>query len=89
MKFSFLTRYNLEKSFLRDNATLDADVIGLVHDAHNHWTRERIDFKSLKILEKYQHLPSFLVLNKVGSILFQIFVIVVICFQFSDRFIKV
>lgn len=43
----------------------EADIIGVVHDVTNVWTRERLDIKALKLLELQQSKPSFLILNKV------------------------
>jgi hypothetical protein len=44
---------------------LEADVIGVVHDVSNTWTRDRLDPKVLRLLYLYPKKHSFLILNKV------------------------
>lgn len=63
----FISRYNLNKSFIRDglNSMYDANLIGVVHDVSNAWTKDRIDIKLLHMLEELKWKPSFLILNKV------------------------
>lgn len=65
----FFYRYKLEKSFLKDchSSLMQTDIIGVVHDISNIWTREKLDNKIIKLLEKYQQKPSFLILNKVEN----------------------
>lgn len=43
----------------------DANLIGVVHDVSNAWTKDRIDIKLLHMLEELKWKPSFLILNKV------------------------
>ncbi|XP_041976717.1 GTPase Era, mitochondrial [Aricia agestis] len=45
-----------------------ADVIGVVHDVSNKWTRESIHQDVLNMLELFESTPSFLVLNKVDTL---------------------
>lgn len=61
-------RYNLEKAFANDsvNAIEDADIIGVIHDVSNRFTRCHLDPKVLRLLHLYPNKDSFLVLNKVG-----------------------
>jgi len=49
---------------------LEADVIGVVHDVSNTWTRDRLDPKVLRLLYLYPKKNSFLILNKVRFISF-------------------
>ncbi|XP_028145382.1 GTPase Era, mitochondrial isoform X1 [Diabrotica virgifera virgifera] len=60
-------KFNLQKTFIRDYKTVsrDADIIGVIHDVSNIWTRERLDIKIIKLLETQKTKPSFLVLNKI------------------------
>jgi hypothetical protein len=44
---------------------LEADVIGVVHDVSNTWTRDRLESKVLRLLYLYPRKHSFLILNKV------------------------
>ncbi|KAL1497713.1 hypothetical protein ABEB36_008625 [Hypothenemus hampei] len=60
-------KYKLGNTFLQDpkNGLNDADIIGVVHDVSNNYTRERLDIKIIHILEYHNHKPSFLILNKI------------------------
>nr|CAH7725739.1 unnamed protein product [Callosobruchus chinensis] len=60
-------KYNLTKAFIRDckNVSKGADMIGVIHDVTNFWTRDRLDIKIIKLLEHHKSKPSFLILNKV------------------------
>jgi predicted GTPase len=60
-------RHHLEHAFHSDSETamLEADVIGVVHDVSNTWTRDRLDPKVLRLLYLYPRKHSFLILNKV------------------------
>ncbi|XP_044272768.1 GTPase Era, mitochondrial [Tribolium madens] len=68
--FQEYKKFGLEKSFLRDSkASLrEADIIGVIHDASNIWTREKLDIKIIRLLEDNKDKPSFLVINKVDII---------------------
>ena len=65
--FFSLHRHHLEHSFHSDSETamLEADVIGVVYDVSNTWTRDRLDPKVLRMLYLYPKKHSFLILNKV------------------------
>ncbi|KAB0793862.1 hypothetical protein PPYR_13482 [Photinus pyralis] len=60
-------RHNLENSFIKDsNISLQqCDLISVIHDVSNSWTRNTLDIKILRLLEQHQNKESFLVLNKV------------------------
>lgn len=60
-------RFNLEKSFASGsvNAIGEADIIGVIHDVSNRYTRNRLDPKVLRLLHLNAHKESFLILNKV------------------------
>ncbi|XP_019872109.2 GTPase Era, mitochondrial [Aethina tumida] len=62
-----LKKFNLEKSFTKDckSSLQEADIIGVIHDASDAYTREVLDIKVIKSLESHKNTPSFLVLNKV------------------------
>nr|XP_023026786.1 GTPase Era, mitochondrial isoform X1 [Leptinotarsa decemlineata] len=63
-------KYNLQKTFIRDskNVSKEADIIGVIHDVTNIWTREKLDIKLIKLLDMHKRKPSFLVLNKVDAL---------------------
>ncbi|KAK4874515.1 hypothetical protein RN001_013875 [Aquatica leii] len=62
-----LKRHHLEKSFIKDSESslCECDVIGVIQDVSNAWTRDKLDIKIIKLLEKHHTKSSFLVLNKV------------------------
>uniref|UniRef100_A0A2H8TN51 GTPase Era, mitochondrial n=2 Tax=Melanaphis sacchari TaxID=742174 RepID=A0A2H8TN51_9HEMI len=62
-----ITKYNLEKTFANDsvNSIEEADIIGVIHDVSNRFTRSRLDPKVLRLLHIYPNKDSFLVLNKI------------------------
>ncbi|XP_060852179.1 LOW QUALITY PROTEIN: GTPase Era, mitochondrial [Rhopalosiphum padi] len=62
-----ITKYNLEKTFAKDsvNSIEEADIIGVIHDVSNRYTRNRLDPKVLRLLHLYPNKDSFLVLNKI------------------------
>lgn len=62
-------RHHLEHSFHSDSETamLEADVIGVIHDVSNTWTRDRLDPKVLRLLYLYPKKNSFLILNKIDA----------------------
>lgn len=68
-------RFNLEKTFLRDckNVSREADIIGVIHDVTNIWTREKLDIKAINLLKLQEEKPSFLVLNKVYKVIIFVF----------------
>lgn len=60
-------RYKLAKSFFYggEDAIMEADLIGVVHDVSNSFTREKLDRKTLRLLHLYKEKDSILFLNKV------------------------
>ncbi|EFA08204.1 GTPase Era, mitochondrial-like Protein [Tribolium castaneum] len=70
VSFQEYKKFSLEKSFLKDSKSSlrEADIIGVIHDASNIWTREKLDIKVIRLLEDNKTKPSFLVLNKVDII---------------------
>ena len=44
-----------------------ADLLLVVQDVSNRFTREAIDKEVLQLLCKYRHVPAVLVLNKMGT----------------------
>ncbi|XP_056648126.1 GTPase Era, mitochondrial [Diorhabda sublineata] len=65
-----MKKFNLQNTFSRDCRSIskEADIIGVIHDASNIWTREKLDIKIIKILEKHKEKSSFLILNKVDKL---------------------
>lgn len=46
-----------------------ADVIGVVHDVSNKWTRDDLHRDVVNMLEIVKDIPSFLILNKVNLLI--------------------
>ncbi|XP_067866871.1 GTPase Era, mitochondrial [Heterodontus francisci] len=63
-------RHNLEKSLLVDpwHSVKEADLVLVLVDISDHWTRNKLPTEVLKCLSKYPHLPAVLVLNKVDML---------------------
>ncbi|XP_053474432.1 GTPase Era, mitochondrial [Ictalurus furcatus] len=60
-------RHQLEKTFLVDplKSLRQADLVVVLVDVSDKWTRSRLDFEVLKGLAMNAHIPAVLVLNKV------------------------
>uniref|UniRef100_A0AAR2M0M5 GTPase Era, mitochondrial n=1 Tax=Pygocentrus nattereri TaxID=42514 RepID=A0AAR2M0M5_PYGNA len=60
-------RHQLENSLLVDplNSLREADLVVVLVDISDKWTRDRLDFEVLKCLTLNPHIPAVLVLNKV------------------------
>lgn len=63
----FYFRYNLEPSFIIDPevALVNADLLLVLHDVSNKWTRRSLSPKILRLLHLYPDKESVLVLNKI------------------------
>ncbi|XP_051891862.1 GTPase Era, mitochondrial [Pristis pectinata] len=60
-------RHNLEKSLLVDpwHSVKAADLVVVLVDVSDHWTRNKLHTEVLKCLSQYSHIPAVLALNKV------------------------
>lgn len=65
--FSPLFRHKLESSFLIDpeKALAQANLLLVLHDVSNRWTRGSLSPKILRLLHLYPEKESILVLNKI------------------------
>jgi GTP-binding protein Era len=63
-------KYKLEEQLLASpgNAAEKADVMFVVQDVSSRYTREAIDKSVLRLLCRFSHIPSVLVLNKMDTI---------------------
>ncbi|XP_054257911.1 GTPase Era, mitochondrial [Macrosteles quadrilineatus] len=63
-------KHNLEQTFLRDGelAITESNVIGVIHDTSNSFTRGKLDPKVLRLLHLYPYKHSVLILNKVDTV---------------------
>lgn len=62
-----MKKYKLSSEFISSprHSIQHSDLIGVVHDVSNTWTRNELHSNVLNTLEEYSHLPSFLILNKI------------------------
>lgn len=65
-----IRKHHLEQSFKSAyrHAIQHADVIAVIHDASNGWTRKELHPTVIDTLKAYTNLPSFLVLNKIDAL---------------------
>ncbi|KAL5015788.1 hypothetical protein ScPMuIL_005377 [Solemya velum] len=63
-------KHNLEKSLMRDpeNSLETADLVAVVVDTSNKWTRNVLSREILRALYLNPHVPSILILNKVDEL---------------------
>lgn len=63
-------KHHLEKSFQSSPKTSmrQADIIAVIHDVSNRWTRNELHPSVLESLEAHSKIPSFLVLNKIDCL---------------------
>ncbi|XP_060703913.1 GTPase Era, mitochondrial [Hemiscyllium ocellatum] len=63
-------RHNLETSLLVDpwHSVKEADLVLVLVDIADHWTRSKLHTELLKCLTTYSHVPAVLVLNKVDGL---------------------
>lgn len=65
-----IKKHHLESSFSSAyrHAIQHSDIIGVVHDVSNHWTRNTIHKTIIAALEEYNKMPSILILNKIDML---------------------
>ncbi|CAH2075372.1 unnamed protein product, partial [Iphiclides podalirius] len=63
-------RYKLPLSMLGacEKSLRCANVVGVVHDVSNKWTKDRMHQDVINMLHSVMNLPSFLILNKVDKL---------------------
>ncbi|XP_055538314.1 GTPase Era, mitochondrial [Wyeomyia smithii] len=63
-------RHQLDSEFVSAcrHAIQNSNLVGVVHDVSNSWTRNSLNPILLEVLRQYAHIPSFLVLNKVDTL---------------------
>ncbi|XP_022218455.2 GTPase Era, mitochondrial [Drosophila obscura] len=65
-----IRKHHLEQSFRSSyrHAIQHADVIAVMQDVSNSWTRKELHSTVLDTLKAYANIPSFLVLNKIDAL---------------------
>ncbi|XP_037825223.1 GTPase Era, mitochondrial [Lucilia sericata] len=65
-----IKKHKLDQSFKSSyrHAIQHADMIAVIHDASNSWTRKQLHPTVMDSLKAYPHLPSILILNKIDAL---------------------
>lgn len=65
-----MRRHHLETAFVSSqrHSIQHANMMGIVHDVSNTWTRGELHSTVLRTLEAYPKVPSFLILNKIDTL---------------------
>lgn len=65
-----IKKYKLSDEFIAScrRSIQESDLIGVVHDVSNSWTRSELHPTVLDTLKTYANVPSFLVLNKIDCL---------------------
>lgn len=65
-----MKKYRLSKEFVSScrHSIQNSDIIAILHDISNYWTRNSLHPLILNFLEEYKSKPSFLILNKIDKI---------------------
>lgn len=65
-----IKKHHLEKSFVSAyrHSIQNADLVAVVHDVSNSYTRNTLDASVLEALSQYPKVPSLLVLNKIDCL---------------------
>lgn len=63
-------RHHLESTYMSAcrHSIQRADMIGVVHDVSNTWTRSELHSTVIGTLQQYPKVPSFLILNKIDML---------------------
>lgn len=65
-----IKKFKLESSFASAyrHAAQHADLIGVIHDVSNAWTRKELPFIVIDTLKAHPRVPSFLIMNKIDAL---------------------
>ncbi|KAI8122540.1 hypothetical protein FF38_13402 [Lucilia cuprina] len=65
-----IKKHKLDQSFKSSyrHAIQHADMIAVIHDASNSWTRKQLHPTVMDSLKAYPHMPSILILNKIDAL---------------------
>lgn len=65
-----MKKYRLDDKFVSAcrHSIQNANIVGVIHDVSNHWTRGSLDPLILNLLKEYSSTPSFLVMNKIDKV---------------------
>lgn len=65
-----MKKHKLDEKFVSScrHSIQNSNLIGVLHDVSNHWTRGQLHPIILDLLKEFQSIPSFLVLNKIDKL---------------------
>lgn len=65
-----MKKHKLDEKFVTScrHSIQHSDIIGVLHDVSNHWTRSQLPPIILELLKEYNKIPSFLILNKIDKL---------------------
>lgn len=65
-----MKKHHLDEKFIKScrHSIQHSNLIGVLHDVSNHWTRGQLHPMVLDLLNEYHTIPSFLILNKVDKL---------------------
>lgn len=65
-----MKKHKLDEKFVSScrHSIQNSNLIAVLHDVSNHWTRDQLPPIILELLKEFQHLPAFLILNKIDKL---------------------
>lgn len=65
-----MKKHKLDEAFVTSchKSIKDSNLIGVLQDVSNQWTRQSLNPLLLQLLEEYKDIPSFLILNKIDKL---------------------
>ena len=65
-----MKKHKLDEKFVSScrHSIQNSNLIGVLHDISNHWTRGQLHPMILDLLKEFKQIPSFLVLNKIDKL---------------------
>jgi GTPase len=65
-----IKKHKLDDKFISScrHSIQHANIIGVLHDVSNFWTRSQLHPMILSFLKEYEKVPSFLILNKIDKL---------------------
>lgn len=65
-----MKKHKLDEKFVSScrHSIQNSNIIGVLHDVSNAWTRCSLDPIILNLLQEYEKIPSFLILNKIDRL---------------------
>jgi GTPase len=64
-----MKKHKLDETFISScrHSIQHSNLIGVLHDVSNNWNRHYLNPIIISLLKEYEHIPSFLILNKIDK----------------------